>query len=300
MTIKMHFWEHLLNVSCCIFISTLFFGAVVLAKADQLEELAVKPPPLTAYYRTGVTPDGWVWADEKWSGDNAPYAEIRSRIDSQMCGGAGKVQALLNFQAVAASRPHDPEAQFGYAYAAWKIHESVNNLAKILDVLEDSLDRLESVPSPHTYDFVRLRFLIQSALMPKPEMLSVGKRLLDKDPNDLEVKYRFASLLMTVPDGAREKALALPVIDQLIKAEPADPNPYYLRGLVYIDSCNKNNNTYTKPDVDAAETAFNKYIELAPANDYWKPGVQQVIDGLERIKANGYKLPDIPQHDSDK
>ena len=66
----------------------------------------------------------------------------------------------------------------------------------------------QTVPSPRTYEYDRVRYLISSQYGRHPELMRVARRLIQNDPNDYEVEY---ALLASLRPGhsTQEKLTAL-------------------------------------------------------------------------------------------
>jgi hypothetical protein len=266
---------------------------VFLGRADTVGDAQIPYTSVTdqdSYFWTGNTPDGWKWTTSPWTGDDAPYSEVRSNIERLIAGGQDPKNVYTTYREAALRNTQDPVAQFGYAYAAWKVRESLDGEMHMDGVLANALETLENMHSPLTYQVVRLRFLIESELNGMRELLPVSQTLLKRDASDLDVRYAYVGLLVQFAQTSEQRSQVLPLIRQLISSNPSMAYPHRLLGDYYSNACFASN-VFTPEYVNDAINAFNRYIQLSPKGYYEVPLVAGMIKGLQTIKANGYKLP---------
>ena len=222
----------------------------------------------------------WGWATASWGGDDRPYRQIRATIDNASSGGR-KPQELMDFYETAARKaPNDPEAQFRWAYAAYKAALTVNyNTGERL--LGDPRDALVLAPFPHSYEYARLIFLTEDyAVMLVYQLTPVGKRLLRRNPNDYEVKYGTARDLMFSRNPA-DRQLALKYIEELIRERPERPHPRELLGLFYYQRWQVSR---SRDDAGRAIAAYQQYLQCAPAMEKEGNIAQQVRENIAQMQ----------------
>jgi hypothetical protein len=266
---------------------------VYLKKAGVVSDAQIPYTSVTdqdSYLWTRNTPDGWKWTTSPWKGNDAPYSEARSSIDRLIAGGQDPKNVYMTYRDAAIQNAQDPVDQFGYAYAAWKVRDSLDGEMHMYGVLSNALEALENMHSPLTYQVVRLRFLIESELNGMPELLPVSQTLLKRDASDLDVRYAYVGLLVQFAQTSEQRSQVLPLIRQLISSNPSMAYPHSLLGSYYSNAC-FSSNVFTPEYVNDAINAYNRYIQLSPKGYYEIPLVAGMIKGLQTIKANGYKLP---------
>ena len=205
----------------------------------------------------------WGWTTAPWNGDDRPYQRIRATIDNAVAGGRKPQELMYFYEASALKNPNDPQAQFRWAYAAYKAALTVDYYTGE-SILSKPRDALVLGPFPHTYEYVRLIFLTEDyAEMFVTQLLPVGKRLLLRNPNDLDVKYAVAGDLMFSRSQA-DRQTALIYVEQLIRTEPERPHPRALLGLFYYRQWRVSR---SKDDAYKAISSYEQYLQRAPAAD---------------------------------
>ena len=234
-----------------------------------------------------MTRDGWKWTTEQWDGSEQPYQQIRKRIDDLADHGADLLALSNANKSVADAAPNDPKAQYAWAYAAWKFTRLPHESEKRYSLLQDIPEALAATPSPHSYEYARMRFIIQSSLVCKPQLRSVGKRLLQREPSDDDVKNLLVRVYIPVQTLA-EKAEAIAYLRQLIAENPKKASYQATYGWIYMTSYE----ALKQPsDADKAISYFQTYLRIAPADDDYRASVPGLIHYVQYMKATAAQRP---------
>lgn len=152
------------------------------------------PPPFGTYpyHRLLTQSESWKWAAEAWTGDDAPYRAARAAIDQAANSKDTLAAAFAHNKAAALKDPNNPLAVFRWGYAAYLFTKKQTRLEGF-KTLEGLHDAFEDAPSPHAYDYDRLRFLVEEWYTSNREATALGQRLLTVNKDDYDVEYRLAA-----------------------------------------------------------------------------------------------------------
>lgn len=227
-------------------------------------------------------PSSWTWTKESWTGDERPYRTIRDNIDKSIRSGQENPDALLaRHKASAQKQPSDPQALFRWGYAAYWASSKSHGYNEKREKFDGVLEAFAKAPSPHSYEYARLRFLVEAATHPVFPLIPVGERLLERDPQDLSVKYQLRKLLSWSP-SLENKRRALQYSLEMVRSHPKHPTYHAALGMVYLELW------YTTRDpihADKAINAYKQYLRLAPPRDEFLEAAKRLIDTVEREKA---------------
>lgn len=227
------------------------------------------------------TDSKWTWTDEKWNGNDTPYVKIRQSIDKAIAAGQKPDTLLKKYQVIGKAQPSNPQAQFQWAYAAWQARKAVDKYKDQYQKLSPVREVLVKVTSPATYQYVRLRFVIEAWFFPASELKFVGERLIKRNPNDYDVKYYLVSILDTSTSSAEWKT-ALKYAKDLIRIDSKRSSAYSALGGVYFASWLKTKN---KLHGKEAINAYRKYLVIAPKNAEWRAQAERLIKTIQKEQA---------------
>ena len=219
------------------------------------------------------------WISEQWTGEEKPFRIIRATIDATLTSGI-KPEALISKYKIASERsPSDPKALFRWGYTAYQAatqpgKTNSEGLGQLTQVRQD----FPFAHSPHTYEYDRLRFLVQSFGFGSSDIARVGARLLKLHPNDDDVEYSYVKCLTDDPTRAcRLQALANTRL--LVRKNPNVPSVYALLATVYSALWASNND---KQYAAKAVEAYQEYLRKAPADFAYR---KQAESNIAFIKA---------------
>ena len=219
------------------------------------------------------------WVHLSWTGNDAPYAAARARIDGEL--GTKPPQALVaEYAAPAKSHPNDPLAQFAWAYAVHHAIKSASFPAQNAEATRFATEvAIAEAPYPRTYNYARLSFLVYVEAPGGGSghfLIGIARRLLQKDPNDFPVLSGLITLDSQNRDlTAQQEGLAL--IHKMIKKYPEKPQVYDMAGgwhyaqyLLYHNPSN----------YQLAIANYQKALDMYPVTDARRVGLPQVMSFL--------------------
>jgi len=137
----------------------------------------------------------WSWTTEEWTGNSQPYQQIQTEVQ-KLSEKKQLTNEVLQKQKVAAhQKPSDPQAQFRWGYAAWSVAAATPDLIERARLLKGVANALDLASSPRTYEYARLRFIMEAREAPFNELKRVGQRLVERNANDHYVKYYLVAVL---------------------------------------------------------------------------------------------------------
>ncbi len=176
------------------------------------------------------------WLNEKWTGNDAPYASLRNQINSAIATGTSPNELVAQYAPQAKRVPNNTLAQFAWAYTVWlQVKAIAFPQQQRLDLLRTVSVALALAPSPHTYNYDRMRYLIWLQFgggAASHYLESMAYRLLAKAPQDFPVQLGLAAIYTQNEDrGQQKKGYAY--IQQLIQGNPDKPEVYDMLGAWY-------------------------------------------------------------------
>lgn len=145
--------------------------------------LSVGGQTQTAKVRTPVQPADHNWLVENWSGNDTVFAASRERIDQRLQDHSLSAADLKSYKVSVEQTPQNSQAVFDWAYA--------NYVAQKTSLLQGdivSIGIFADAPSPKSYNYARLRFLIAARDKPSAQLDRLGERLLRKNNKDFDVQ----------------------------------------------------------------------------------------------------------------
>ena len=215
------------------------------------------------------------WTTEKWSGDDAPYVTTRRTLER---ASQQELKAHIAKTAPALAKPNAPaKTVFLHGYAAYLLATKFH-ISNSEQHLGASLRAMERGRSPDAYNYARLHFLLVARRGPFAPLRDVGLRLAQKDASDYDVRYYLNNLLKPGVKN-EDKVLAIRLCRQMIKLDPKRPSAHAALGWTYFRSWL----TGKKPDdAEKSIAAYRKYLQLAPADDVFRPQAQNIIAMMQK------------------
>lgn len=109
----------------------------------------------------------------------------------------------------------------------------------------------------------------------------MGLRLLKRDPKDERVKFHMIDILNT--DKPEERRLALAFANDRVRAHPGQAKPYTSLGWVHMRIWL---NTHEPSERRLAIANYNKYLQLAPPKDDFRPYAHNLLQILQPTQNN--------------
>lgn len=214
-------------------------------------------------------PDQYAWTREPWDSKD-PFARIRLDVDTALARQTKPGQLVSQHQVALKKRPESPQALFQLAYSSYQ--QSLQTRKVDTRRVSELNRKFAQLPSPHSYQYARMRFITEAIAFPTSKLKSVGLRLLHRNPKDVDVNFHIINMLdLSKP---QEKATAFVCARRLVQINPQRPSSHSSLGWVY---CRSWMLTKSPQDADKAIAAYTKYLQLAPKNDPFRPRAQQII-----------------------
>lgn len=251
-------------------------GASDLATNSDEESLLAKPA---------------IWSSQEWTANDHPFRAAKTEIDKAVKNGKKPEVVAQACEGQANKRPLQAIAVFRWAYAVDKAVAAKKPFDP--EGLRKPLILMRRTMPPHSYEYARLRFLLESSLGGSGSYSltkMVGERLLQRNPKDVSVKMRMCSIL-TSSRNPQEPQRALKMAKELVADNSKSANRYLCLGNVYYSLWFRDQQ---KVQREGAIAAFRQYLKLKPANEPGRERVQGLINLLQRTKDMPYKTKAQP------
>lgn len=217
------------------------------------------------------------WVHEPWTGNDAPYVAVRNQVEQAFARGAQPSGLVTKYETAAKSKSNNPLAQFGWAYAVRLATKSpALHGENTQDLLNSVNAALAEAPSPHTYAYDHLRYLIWlqwGSGVASHALKDMAYRLLAKDPHDFPVLMGLAGIYTQNRDKvAQQKGYVL--IQKMIMDYPGRPEVYDMLGCWYYTQYM----FYHDPrNYHLAMTSYQKALGMYPPQSARRGGLPQVM-----------------------
>lgn len=214
------------------------------------------------------------WMTERWTGDETKYVGAREDINRHFSHGGITVAYLNGLETAWNQDEQNPLKLFRWAHARYRAQGLHPPLPFTAMPAEGAFNE---VPSPHTYEYARTRFLMRTSLSRPRELMAIGRRLLARNPNDFDVEFAlYRCFGETMSAAGKQSALAY--ADHLINKYPDKPSVYAVKADVYFSYWIDHRN---KQDARDAIKWYQQYLRLAPANYEWRKQAESTIALLQ-------------------
>lgn len=288
-------------------VGALAFAVSIMALAQNTNPINVNeatkpvtkggPRPRRPQHETRIDPRletmPWevVWTTDEWTDDDKPYAEARKATEQAIAKGQSAESLRLKYKKKAAQNLKDPLALFHWGYAAYLSYLSIYNIpgrSHKLRELDNPLTDISiatNLSRPKTFNYARMQFLVQGGGSYSTYMWALGERLLKHDPNDIELKYRYADILLNYGGGPAEVKKALQLTQEILKAKPNNANYQFLLAQLYEADWMRSK---SKADAAKAIAEYKKYYQLRAIEEK-KPPRDLRIKFIQRRQAENEK-----------
>jgi len=222
--------------------------------------------------------------DSTWSKNDQPYTDIRARIDAQSFSGKAPGDILKD---TLRAYPSDdaPVNLFARGYVAWSTNYYFDRHTPDADTsyglvkqIGDTIFYKASV-MPHTYNFVRLAYLLDGDIG-GDQMTHVGLKLLKHTPSDRGVAFELTMALLET-DGQANIDMATTLAQRDMKAHPSDSRSCSVLAYAYYCQYNEKND---KRKAFAAIALLQRATSLAPyfpgRRKFYQDGIAAIRDQL--------------------
>ena len=217
--------------------------------------------------------------NEPWTGNDKPFIAIRREVDALLASKKLTPAYLSRVRARALSKGATARDIFRWGYALFQSRYSTFNFGLAASPYEVRM-ALAQVPSPRSYQYARLRFLIEGRANPNPEFAGLGRRLLRRNPNDYYVKFYAVWLLTT--GTSMERAEALKYANELTKQYPTRAGSHNAMARVYYDRWRLSRQV---SDANKSIAAYRRCLQYMARSDNSRDDIEYMIQLIEKQKA---------------
>ena len=205
------------------------FHSYFLMIALAIPAIAQTPP----HYTFTVPPKNvsrFAWTKEKWQGDDKPYKVVRTRIEQALQAGKSPANLIAQYKNAYQQKPADNLRLF-----AWVCSLVFPRMRHIQDTdFEGLQEAFEKSAAPHTYEFMRMRFLsVEQYGGGNDYTTALGERLYAQNKDDTDVIYYLWANICTNTLVAKEKSLGY--ARRLIELDPNRGTGYICMADRYYD-----------------------------------------------------------------
>lgn len=243
------------------------------ACASQVRAHRVKP----------IDPDKipvqYAWTKEQWTGDERPFTNVRKEIDAAIKAGKDRRSIYYEYSKRSQENFNDRRAAFARAYA--KYRAGAIKLTEPSELGANSAEaRLADMGRPYTYEYMRVRFLLEVSESPFAYYKRLGERLLRRNPDDYDVIYCQMNVLEPgVSD--EDDAQVLVLANQLSRLRPKDPHTDFALGWAYE---RRYMGSEGQSDFDNAVVAYRQSIGKSTAKIDMRPAAEYQIKFLNTLR----------------
>lgn len=240
---------------------------------------SVAAPPATLANAKKLWFNQWAWTTQPWTGNSRPFQQARAKIDTLIASGKNPTALLPQYEANVRQNPNLPLPLFSWAYVSYQIAKLPQTTLSSGDsMLSKPLQAFADAKSPHAYEYDRLRFLMISySPFFNGEIKPVALRLLQQDPNDTKVKLQLAYILCQSGSLADQQQ-ALILAQEVAKVDKTSLALYSIPAGIYMSRWLRHHN---KSDAAKAKSAYQQWLQHAPANDSFRESAKTHIRTLD-------------------
>ncbi|MGI4787558.1 MAG: hypothetical protein ACRYFS_01765 [Janthinobacterium lividum] len=233
-------------------------------------------PPSHTYLATKELSQN-TWLTEAWTAKERPFVLARRSLEATIQSQHNALQLATALEASATKHPKYAVLLFRWGLATYYASQSRNIVWKP-PMIDRLLAALDEFPSPHSAEFMRMRFLIEAHYNVTPDLKLMGLRLLTRDPSDDAVRASMYPLLNVIGSPA-DGRLALTFARELIAKHPTTPKWHAMLGAAYYNIAIHDN---TIANCSASVRAYQKYLEMASPNDPFREQAKLLIKEMQK------------------
>ncbi len=222
----------------------------------------------------------WQWMEEKWNSDEATYQKLRTATEKDKREGKLTSDMIEGYRLLHEKKRKDPIALYQWGYASFEATQVNPPISQVQLV---SPMAFEEAPSPHTYEYDRLRFLVWAHYSPHARFQTVGERLLGHASNDNDVRY-YLIQCYDPEHSEQEKQKAVTLARNLVRSAPRRPGSYSVLAGIYFRLWMVN---HQAEDANRAVSAYQEYLRIAPKSYAWRRQAENIIGYIRSHQATG-------------
>jgi len=230
------------------------------------------------------------WTRQAWTAEDRPYMLVQAHVDQAIAQGQKPDSLLVQCRAEALAHPDDTKLLFRWAYAAYLAASQVELTPSQADLRLETPGSIDSVQGfmikkyVPSYQYARLLFLLLNFNSIDSRTEYLGDRLLQRNPNDKEVKYDMI-LFRSWDSRPSVRQQAQQEAEQL--AQQGSPEGYWILANIYYRMWNVSkmpptDTARTQPIAEKAVAALRRYVQLAPLQSGKRKLAQRQITNIEQ------------------
>ncbi len=234
------------------------------------------------------------WMTESWNGNESIYKNLRQQVENEIYQNKNSDavrKSVAYYQRLAKLDRDNPQTQFCEAVA---LHIALN--LKISGLSQNHLNniatKIRQIKSPQTYEWTRIRYLIEKHINIYAKYKEVGERLLKRNRNDYDVKIvHLYSLDMR---KVEDRQPAIQYGNELVQTAPRNPRSHGALGDVYRGIWVSNNIDRSGPKVKwaggkhdsvskkKALESFHKALQFLSPDAELRRTIERTIKAMEQ------------------
>lgn len=216
----------------------------------------------------------WAWTEETWAKDDKVFSLLQSKVD-QMGSQIGWPKTVAHFEKIKRKQPKEAASLFCYSLAIYRSTAHGNRQAQLQ--FPTLLNEFNTIPSPHSYRYTRIRYLMEVSQFARPQLKVVVRRLLKRDPSDVHVLYSTLNLWNVMKENERQESLD--IAKKLIKIAPKRPISHAYSGWIHYQIWLV---TKKPAEASAAIAGYQNYLNIAPKNDSFRQRAQEILATIKK------------------
>ena len=242
-------------------IATLLAGGAIVIVSSGSHGFAASAPsvritPEAFAEMRAIVDSFYSFMNANWSGSDEPYAKIRRDIDSALSRGVSPEEVLQHTE-TEYPQSNVPISVFARGYAGlmtdYKFDAGTKDDVNACSLMRQTGNEIfyRSKLFPHTYNFVRLAFLLDGDVG-TGKLNTVGEKLLKKAPYDQEVSFVLTIVLLESGEQP-DIQMAIKLANERVAEHPNEFRSYSVLARVQLAQYNATH------DVIYAKMAISSY-----------------------------------------
>jgi hypothetical protein len=263
------------RLCAAIVVGGLLSVTTAIAAPQQAGTARNKTAPATAFSNTWQ-PTDFSWTEGAWTESDAPYRAAIQEIKGKIASGASARQIAESYEPTLSAASPAPQ-RFRYAYAvAYANGMKQWSEAEAQKKGKYAVYLLAAKPFPRAYEYIRLRFFIETQVFPGQKLIPLGKRLLAAKPEDASIKFLYVGILAFAPQES-DRREAVRLASALLQKNSKAPDNHSRLGLAYWGLWDRTKNA---EDGRKAIAAYESYLKVAPSTHPFRGEAQRIVSTI--------------------
>ncbi|MGV3613938.1 MAG: hypothetical protein ACO1SV_01265 [Fimbriimonas sp.] len=238
----------------------------------------------TAQAQASLEPISMQWTKVEWTASDAPFAKTRAEVDRELAASKEVAATIRQYMERAKTQPSSALDQFRWGYALVVARFPPGPQLTMRSRFRAVRIALAKAADPEAAEYARVRFLIESYVYPPleiiPDLVHVGKRLSERNPQDRPLTYALTTVLL-LSKNPRDRDLAVTLARRLLEGREGS---YPLLKLMAGAHARRFEVRKLEKDRDQAILYYRKMLNLVPAGNPERRMIEGEIRYLRGIK----------------